>query len=75
MVSWNHQGRFLGMMDFAQGSVLAVSGPAGGGRSPAEGNGTVVEMNNSFRPHLVVAGWMRESESGENEISVESWKD
>ena len=53
-------------MDFAQGSVQAVSGPAGGGRIPAEGNGSEVEMNNSFRQHLAVAGWMRESESGEN---------
>ena len=54
------------MMDFARGSVQAVSGPAGGGCIPAEGNGSEVEMNNSFRQHLVVAGWMRESESGEN---------
>lgn len=43
-----------------------VSGPAGGGCIPAEGNGSELEMNNSFRQHLVVAGWMRESESGEN---------
>lgn len=66
MVRWNHQGRFLGVMDFARGSVQAVSGPAGGGCIPAEGNGSEVEMNNSFRQHLVVAGWMRESESGED---------
>lgn len=47
---------------------------SGGGSIPAEENGTEVEMKH-FRQHLVVAGWMRASESVENEISAESWKE
>lgn len=35
-------------MDFAQGSVQDVIGPADGGRIPAGGNGTEVKMKNSF---------------------------
>lgn len=44
----SHQGWYLLVMDFAQGSVQNVIGPAGGGCIPAGGNGTEVEMNNSF---------------------------
>lgn len=57
------------MMDFAQGSVQAVSGPAGGGCIPARGNGSELEMNNSFRQHLVVAGWIRNQRIGKIDSS------
>lgn len=57
-------------MDFAQGSVQDVIGPAGGGHIPGVGNGTEVEMNNSFNVEFVV-GCIKGSKSVENERA--SW--
>lgn len=67
--------KVLGSDGLCSGNCIMCPWSSGGGSIPAEENGTEVEMNNSFRQHLVVAGWMRASESVENEIAAESWKE